>query len=93
MRVIGRRIRVSGRVQGVFFRNWAIGQAEVLGIRGWVRNRTDGSVEMIAYGDEAAIAAFVGSCHEGPGAARVDRVEAEPLEGEPPEGFTREKTV
>ena len=40
----GIRIRVSGRVQGVFFRNWTIDEAEARDIRGWVRNRPDGSV-------------------------------------------------
>ena len=89
----GRRIRVFGRVQGVFFRNWTIGEAEALAITGWVRNRTDGSVEIAAFGDEAAVDAFVSRCRQGPGAARVDRVEVEPMDGEPPEGFSRERTV
>ena len=91
--MIGRRIRVFGRVQGVFFRNWTIGEAEALAITGWVRNRTDGSVEIAAFGDEGAVDAFDSRCHQGPGAARVDRVEVEPMEGEPPEGFSRERTV
>ena len=42
----GARIRVSGRVQGVFFRNWTIEQAQALGLTGWVRNRADGGVEI-----------------------------------------------
>ena len=89
----GIRLRVSGRVQGVFFRNWAIEQAEALGVRGWVRNRADGGVEILAFGEEAALEAYVARCHQGPPAARVDRVEAEEADGEPPQGFTRERTV
>jgi acylphosphatase len=92
MRMIGRRIRVSGRVQGVFFRNWAVGEAEGFGLKGWVRNRTDGSVELAAFGDVQAVEGFVRRCHAGPGSARVDRVEVEPLDGEAPERFTREPT-
>ncbi|TFI58027.1 acylphosphatase [Sphingomonas parva] len=89
----GARIRVSGRVQGVFFRNWTIEQAQALGLRGWVRNRADGSVEILAFGEEAALRALVAKCHEGPRAAQVARVEVEEAEGDAPVGFTRERTV
>ncbi|HYJ83521.1 MAG TPA: acylphosphatase [Allosphingosinicella sp.] len=84
----GRRVRIYGRVQGVFFRNWTADKARALGVSGWVRNRLDGSVELVAYGDDAAIEALVAACRTGPPAARVDRVEAEAVEGErPPSGF------
>ena len=87
------RIRVFGRVQGVFFRNWTIDEARARDIRGWVRNRADGSVEILAFGEGEALAAFVSRCHQGPRAAGVERVEVEEAEGEPPAGFTREGTV
>ena len=87
------RIRLFGRVQGVFFRNWTIDEARARDIRGWVRNRSDGSVEILAFGEEEALAAFVVRCHQGPRAAEVERVEVEAAEGEPPVGFTRERTV
>ncbi|WP_309661541.1 acylphosphatase, partial [Sphingomonas sp.] len=41
---VGRKVRLFGRVQGVFFRQWAIKQARALGVAGWVHNRTDGSL-------------------------------------------------
>ena len=89
----GARIRVFGRVQGVFFRNWTIDQAQALGLRGWVRNRRDDSVEILAFGEEDAIADLIARCHQGPPAAQVERVEVEEAEGEAPAGFTRERTV
>ena len=56
----------------------------------WVANRADGSVEAVAEGDDAAVAAFVRWCHDGPPAARVDRVEVtdEAVQGTLPELFT-----
>ena len=89
----GARIRVTGRVQGVFFRNWTVDAAKALGISGWVRNRRDGSVEILAFGQEAALRELVGRCHRGPDAAQVERVHVEAAEGEAPEDFTREPTV
>ena len=87
------RIRVSGRVQGVFFRNWTVDEARVLGLRGWVRNRLDGSVEILAFGEDRALRRFIERCHEGPRAAQVERVDVEQVEGEPPGGFSREPTL
>ena len=91
--IIGLRIRVSGHVQGVFFRNWTIAEARALGITGWVRNRADGSVEILAFGDGPALDALVQRCHDGPEHAQVERVEVEPAEGEPPQGFTRAQSA
>ena len=72
------RILVEGRVQGVFFRASAVEEAGRLGIRGWVRNREDGAVELLAEGEEAGIASLVAWCHQGPGSARVERVDVRP---------------
>jgi acylphosphatase len=69
------RLRLSGRVQGVGYRVWAIERARSLGLLGWVRNRGDGSVEMLATGSAQAVASLVEACRKGPPAARVDRVE------------------
>lgn len=85
--MIGRRARIGGRVQGVFFRNWAVDQARALGLRGWVRNRFDGSVELLAFGMADAVEALIERCRQGPPAARVERIDVEEAEGEPPEGF------
>jgi acylphosphatase len=65
------RLRISGRVQGVGYRAWAMQTAMRLGVRGWVRNRMDGSVEALVIGDEAAVAAMVEACRRGPRAAMV----------------------
>ncbi|HYI41017.1 MAG TPA: acylphosphatase [Allosphingosinicella sp.] len=73
----GRRVRIYGRVQGVFFRGWTKDKALVLGVRGWVRNRHDGSVELVASGEEKAVEALVAACRTDPPAAQVERVEVE----------------
>jgi len=64
-------LRVRGRVQGVFYRASARDQAVRLGLRGGVRNRLDGSVELWAEGDEGALDSLLRWCHQGPPAARV----------------------
>ena len=94
MTMSGRRVRIFGRVQGVFFRNWTADKARGLGVRGWVRNRRDGSVELAAYGSDEAVEALIADCRTGPPAARVERIEVDPAEGEgPPSGFQVTATV
>jgi acylphosphatase len=68
-------IVVRGRVTGVFFRAAAQREARRLGITGWVRNRSDGSVEVLAEGEEEAVKEIVSWSHHGPSAARVDNVD------------------
>ena len=68
------RVLVSGRVQGVGYRAWAVTEARKLELGGWVRNRHDGTVEMVLSGDEGAIRRMIGACHSGPPFARVDTV-------------------
>ena len=75
-------LRIEGRVQGVWFRESMRGEAERLGVSGWVRNVVDGSVEAIVQGHEAAVDAIVAWAHRGPPAARVDRVTVGDAEGE-----------
>jgi acylphosphatase len=84
-----RRLVVHGRVQGVWYRGWTVDQALALGLDGWVRNRRDGSVEMLVSGPDAAIAAMIARCHEGPPAARVERIEEMAGDETPPPGFTQ----
>jgi acylphosphatase len=76
-------VLISGRVQGVFFRQSAVEEAQRLGIAGWVRNRPDGRVEAEAEGPEQAIDAFVAFCRRGPEQARVEGmvVRERPLQG------------
>jgi acylphosphatase len=88
-----RRLVVTGRVQGVWYRGWTVEQALALGLDGWVRNRRDGSVEILASGPDAALAELVRRCHLGPAAARVDRVDVEESEEAPPPGFEQRATT
>lgn len=69
---------VSGRVQGVGFRWWTRREAQALALVGTVRNRTDGTVEVVATGDERALRELETRLHRGPLAARVTRVTEEP---------------
>jgi acylphosphatase len=70
------RIRIRGRVQGVYYRASLAQQAAQLGIVGWVRNCEDGSVEAVAEGNRAAIDSLLSWCRHGPPGARVDNVDA-----------------
>jgi acylphosphatase len=73
--MVRRRVVVSGRVQGVFFRDSTRREASLLGLAGWVRNRADGTVEMSLSGPEAAIDAMRDDCRRGPRAAQVSRID------------------
>lgn len=79
-----RHVYVTGHVQGVYFRATTRDQARDRDVAGWVRNLPDGRVEAHFEGDPEAVAAMVAFCHEGPPAADVESVEAEPTD---PEGF------
>jgi acylphosphatase len=68
-------IYVRGRVTGVYFRAAAQREARRLGITGWVKNRSDGTVEILAEGEEDAVKELISWSHHGPSAARVDDVD------------------
>jgi acylphosphatase len=86
---IARRLVISGRVQGVGYRDWTVATARALGLDGWVRNRRDGGVEALVAGDATAIASLVAACRRGPPLARVDRIDSEPVALPAQTGFTR----
>lgn len=71
------RLRIRGRVQGVFFRQSAKEEALRLGLRGWVRNTWEGEVEAVAQGPSAEVDEFVSWCHQGPPHAWVESVKVE----------------
>ena len=75
------RLVIHGRVQGVFFRDSMRREAQRLGIAGWVRNRSDGSVEAAVQGEPADVDAIARWARRGPDRAQVERVEIEPHEG------------
>jgi acylphosphatase len=81
---IRRHVWISGRVQGVWFRETCRRQATERGVAGWVRNRADGRVEAVFEGGEAAVSALVNWCRSGPPGAEVASVE---VVAEPPEGL------
>jgi acylphosphatase len=87
------RLRISGRVQGVGYRAWAVRMAARHGLRGWVRNRADGSVEALVIGDEPTVAAMVEACRRGPRAATVTDVAAGEAEDDGSPDFAARPTV
>lgn len=87
------RLRITGRVQGVGYRAWAVQEGTRLGVRGWVCNRRDGSVEALVSGDDDAVAAMIAACREGPYAARVSDVSSADARDEGCVGFTARATV
>ena len=72
------QVRISGRVQGVWYRGWAVERATALGLSGWVRNRADDTVEALFAGPAGAVDAMLVACREGPPAAQVRDVFVEP---------------
>lgn len=73
-------VRIEGRVQGVWYRGWTVGEAKRRGLRGWVRNRSDGSVEALFAGDAEAVDQMLAACWRGPPAARVATVASRPTD-------------
>jgi acylphosphatase len=87
------RLVISGRVQGVGYRDWMVGAAARHGVHGWVRNRRDGTVEAVVHGEPASVAALIADCREGPRLAEVSAIAehaADPHEGD---GFHRFSTA
>ena len=77
---IARRLRITGAVQGVGFRAALCAQAESRGLRGWVRNRSDGSVEAEVAGSPEAVAAMLDWAQRGPATARVAELQVEDID-------------
>jgi len=73
--IVAYRLSITGRVQGVGFRAFVSWRAQSRGLRGWVRNRRDGSVEALLIGETDAVEAVAAECGRGPASARVDRIE------------------
>lgn len=89
-------VLIHGRVQGVGFRVWTRHQADLHGLKGWVRNRRDGSVEAVFSGPGDLVEAMLKACHQGPTGAIVERIE--PVEDgevelDPSAGFEMLKTI
>ena len=80
--ILTRHLIISGRVQGVWYRESMRLEAERLGVTGWVRNRDDGAVEAVVQGEDEVLAAIIDWCWKGPPAARVEHIAITPAEGE-----------
>jgi acylphosphatase len=81
------RIRVSGKVQGVFYRASAQAKAKELGLNGWVQNEASGAVLIEAEGEDQKLQRLVDWCQVGPGAAQVEAVETEEVQPQGSSGF------
>jgi acylphosphatase len=87
------RLHIAGKVQGVGYRAWAMRIAADLGLRGWVRNLANGTVELLATGDDDAVAAMIEACRHGPSGARVDSIDKFEAEDDGSLGFTGRETA
>jgi acylphosphatase len=88
-----RLVRIRGKVQGVWYRAWMVEEATRRGLKGWVRNRRDGSVEALFAGEPDGIEAMIALCRIGPPLARVDDISSEPTAEDPPARFEQRPTV
>jgi acylphosphatase len=86
--VTRKRVRAHGRVQGVFFRDSVCRAAAQRGVAGWAANRPDGTVEAVFEGEPDAVARLVELCRDGPGHARVERLDVSDEEPEGLQGFS-----
>jgi acylphosphatase len=86
---VAKRCQITGKVQGVWYRAWTIQEAQARGLKGWVRNCTDGSVEALFAGPQAKVDEMIAACHRGPPAARVAGVDAEDFAGGIPDTFAK----
>ena len=77
-----KKIKVTGKVQGVCYRAWTYDTAQILNLHGWVRNNPDGSVEAVLEGREDAISEIVCKMENGPPLAVVNSVEVIEVDGE-----------
>ena len=89
MSEIAARLIVTGAVQGVGYRWWTLGQARRFGLRGWVRNRRDGSVEVLAIGEPHAVDRLESACARGPEGALPEQVTREPAAPDTSKGFAQ----
>ncbi|HEX2591596.1 MAG TPA: acylphosphatase [Rhizomicrobium sp.] len=88
------RVRVEGFVQAVGYRNFAIAEATRLKLNGWVRNRSDGTVEALVSGPQKVVEEFVGLAMRGPEGSKVKNVELHNVTDHPTEqGFKRRPSI
>lgn len=86
-------VRIAGRVQGVGYRDWLVREARSNGLAGWVRNRSDGTVEALLAGEQDALQAVLNACRRGPPAAQVTEIREQFAEAPSEPGFGRRPTL
>ena len=87
------RVTITGRVQGVWYRAWTVGEAKKLGVDGWVRNRADGTVEALMSGEASQVDALIAKCRKGPPLARVTDIAETPDDPPKEPGFHKMPTA
>jgi acylphosphatase len=87
------RLRIEGNVQGIGYRFFAVDEARRLGLDGWIRNRSDGSVEALVSGPTKKVESFVAVCMRGPSGARVTNVDMHTADPPSERGFLSRATV
>ncbi|MHA1538953.1 MAG: acylphosphatase [Alphaproteobacteria bacterium] len=88
------RVMIEGVVQGVYYRKWTVGAARDLGLKGWVRNRQNGSVEAVFSGQTAQVDEMLAQCLEGPLKAVVSAVDVfDEVHADLPQKFEKRKTA
>jgi len=91
--MIAKHLKITGKVQGVGFRDWLVMTASSLGLSGWVRNRLDGSVEALIAGEVEAVEDCIRACRRGPRFAAVDGIDEHIADPPEVQGFTVRPTT
>ena len=87
------RMKIEGYVQAVGYRNFAINEANRLGLDGWIRNRSDGTVEALISGDTKKVEQFIMACAKGPPGSRINNFELHKAEPPAEKGFHRRSSL
>lgn len=85
-------VRIHGKVQGVWYRAWTITNATELGLNGWVRNRSDGTVEAVFSGEDDIVGEMLRRCEDGPELAVVHHIDVSSTEEVVSKGFEKRDT-
>jgi acylphosphatase len=91
--IITMNIRIEGDVQGIGFRDFAVREANVRKLKGWVRNRSDGSLEAVASGPQPIVEEFIATCLKGPRGARITALNLEKTDAPDQMGFIRRPSL
>jgi acylphosphatase len=78
--IVAVHVRIEGKVQRVWYRNWTVENATKRGLAGWVRNRADGTVEAVFAGPKDQVDDMIAACHDGPPKAHVANIVTEACE-------------